>query len=147
MSADPRVGARRDAGDEPSPSIAPVGERWAVIVGVSRYADPGLNLKYAHRDAEQLYELVQTPEGGHFPASNIRYLVDEQATTSAVTRALRGFLLEAEPDSLVLLFLACHGGPDPRRPSGPLYLFTHDTDPKDVAGTALAMDEIDRSLR
>ncbi|MFN2506771.1 MAG: caspase family protein, partial [Acidimicrobiales bacterium] len=47
----------------------------------------------------------------------------------------------------VLLFLACHGGPDPRRPSGPLYLFTHDTDPKDVAGTALAMDEIDRSLR
>ena len=34
---------------------------------------------------------------------------------------------------------------DLRRPGGPLYLYTHDTDAADVAGTAVPMDEIYRS--
>jgi uncharacterized caspase-like protein len=71
--------------------------------------------------------------------------VDEQATTAALTRAVRGFLMKAQPEDLVLLYFACHGGPDPRRPGGPLYLLTHDTEPGDVAGTAFPMDEIDRT--
>lgn len=46
-----------------------------------------------------------------------------------------------------MLYFACHGGPDPRRPLGPLYLYTHDTDPTDVAGTGLPMEEIQLCLR
>jgi hypothetical protein len=33
----------------------PMGNRWAVIVGGSGYADARLSLRYAHRDAEKLY--------------------------------------------------------------------------------------------
>ena len=35
-------------------------DRWAVIVGVSKYQYPNLNLKYADRDAEELYKLLLT---------------------------------------------------------------------------------------
>ena len=112
-----------------------------------RVQDSDLDLKYACRDAEEVHALVCTPEGGNFPAGRTRLLVDDGATTRALTQALRGFLMAAMPQDLVLLYFACHGGPDPRRPAGPLYLYTHDTDPADVAGTGLPMDDIDRSLR
>ena len=139
----------RDAGDtyEAAPAVMAVGTRWAVLVGISRYQDSRLDLRYARRDAEELHTLLRTPEGGNFSAANIRLLVDEDATTAALTRALRGFLLDVLPEDLVLLYFACHGGADLRRPGGPLYLYTHDTDAADVAGTAVPMDEIDRSMR
>lgn len=39
-------------------------DRWAVIVGISRYADERLNLQFADRDADRLHELIRTPSGG-----------------------------------------------------------------------------------
>lgn len=38
--------------------------RWAVIVGISSYKEPTWNLKYARRDAEELYALLQLPQSG-----------------------------------------------------------------------------------
>ncbi len=146
----PTAAGTRDVGDDDSDSsrsfIAPVGDRWAVIVGISRYHTSPLDLRYARRDAEQLHALLQTPEGGNYRADRMRLLVDENATSAAITKALRSFLLQAMPEDLILLYFACHGGPDQRRASGPLYLYSHDTDPADVAGTAVPMDDIDRSL-
>ncbi|TQM61934.1 caspase domain-containing protein [Humibacillus xanthopallidus] len=127
-------------------SSFPVAGRWAVVVGVSEYKDPRLNLEFAANDARELAELISTPTGGGFPAERVRVLVDKDATTREVTRALRSFLTKPAPEDLVLIFLACHGGPDPRRP-GRLYLFTHDTEIDDIAGTAVPMDEIQASLR
>lgn len=139
---------RRDAGDDIEPPlVAAVGDRWAVVVGISTYQDAKLNLRWARRDADELCELLFTPEGGNFHPSRVRRLLDEQATTRELTRALRGFLMQAQAADLVLLYFACHGGPDPRRLDGPPYLYTYDTDPADVAGTGLPMYEIDRGLR
>jgi tetratricopeptide (TPR) repeat protein len=121
-------------------------KQWAILVGISKYKHEEWNLKYAHRDAEELYKLIQTASGGGFEANRIEKLINEEATTRNVTRALRGFLTQPAKEDLVLIYFACHGGPDPRRPKL-LYLLTHDTDPKDISGTALRMDEIERSLR
>lgn len=41
-------------------------DQWTVIVVVSGYQDARLNLKFAERDASQLYELLWTPAGGIF---------------------------------------------------------------------------------
>lgn len=123
-----------------------VGERWAIVVGVSRYEHASLNLRYAHRDAQAFYELIRSPFGGGFKEQNVQVLLDEQATTRKVTRALRSFLKKPDRDDLVVLFFACHGAPDPQRPDN-VYLLTHDVDPDDIAGTALPMREIDLSLR
>ena len=127
--------------------VPPAGSRWAVVIGVSEYQDPRLNLRYAAQDAEDLAALIRTPNGGAFPDENVLLLTDGQATSREVTRALRSFLTRPATEDLVLIYLACHGGPDPRRPTGPLYLLTHDTEYADIAGTAVPMDEIDGALR
>ncbi|GGK63314.1 caspase family protein [Ornithinimicrobium pekingense] len=120
--------------------------RWAILVGISNYADPRLNLRWANRDAQELYELIQTPAGGGFESERIQLLIDGEATTAAVTKALRSFLKKPAREDVVLLYFACHGTPDVDRPSI-TYLLTHDTDPDDVSGTALPMREIDLSLQ
>ncbi|MFB9958722.1 caspase family protein [Agromyces bracchium] len=119
---------------------------WAIVVGISAYRDEGLNLAWARRDAEKLAELIQTPSGGGFKPEHIRLLVDAQATTAAITSALRSFLQKPKPEDMVLLYFACHGSPDPVRPNV-TYLYTHDTDRKNVSGTALPMREINMSLQ
>jgi tetratricopeptide (TPR) repeat protein len=121
-------------------------DRWAIIVGISRYQYHGWNLKYAERDAAELYELLLTPNGGGFNKECICKLVNEEATTSKITQALRSFLKKPAREDLVLIYVACHGTPDFDRPDN-VYLLTHDTNPGDVAGTALPMREIDLALR
>ncbi|GLZ28018.1 hypothetical protein Lesp02_02080 [Lentzea sp. NBRC 105346] len=92
-----------------------LGNRWAVIVGISDYRDDNLTLKFAHQDAQALYDFLLTPAGGGFAAERVRLLVDGDATTHEVTRAIRVFLAATKPEDLVLLYFACHGAPDPGR--------------------------------
>jgi uncharacterized caspase-like protein len=119
--------------------------RWAVLVGVSSYQDPRLRLQYAHRDVSELWRLLQTSACGRFADDRAQVLIDEGATTAAVTRAIRSFLQQAQPDDLVLIYFSGHSAPDPARPRN-LYFLTHDTNPDDMAGTALPMREITKSL-
>ncbi|RPI25579.1 MAG: hypothetical protein EHM61_14030 [Acidobacteria bacterium] len=121
-------------------------DRWAIVVGISSYQHDSLCLRYAHRDANEFCDWLQTPSGGGFAADHIVKLIDQEATTSNITRALRSFLKRPAREDVVVVYFACHGGPDPDRP-GNIYLLTHDTDPGDIAGTALPMREIDLALR
>lgn len=127
-------------------SYATYVDRWAIVVGISKYKDERLNLKYADRDAEELVKVLESPSGGAFEKERIVKLVNEEATTANITRALRSFLKKPAKDDIVLIYFACHGAPDLDRP-GIVYLLTHDTDPKDISGTALPMREINLSLQ
>lgn len=120
-------------------------DRWAIVIGISKYQHKDWNLKYADCDAEDLYKLLLTPNGGSFATERICKLTNEYATTGNITRALRGFLKKPAREDLVLIYFACHGSPDPDRPEN-VYLLTYDTDPTDIAGTALPMEDIDRAL-
>lgn len=142
----PEVRERNVAPLPVEPRFSAQANRWAIIVGISKYRDARLNLAWANRDAEKLYELIQTPAGGGFEPERIELLIDKKATTAAVTKALRSFLKKPAREDVVLLYFACHGTPDLDRPNI-TYLLTHDTDPDDVSGTALPMREIDLSLR
>ena len=123
----------------------PFGDRWAVIVGISKYKHPELNLNFAHQDAEDLCDLIKTSRGGRFESDHVVELINDKATYSAVNGALRSFLKMPKPEDLVLIYFACHGAPDPDRPSN-VYLLTYDTDPNDISGTALPMEAIQDAL-
>ncbi|MEH2154049.1 caspase family protein [Nostoc sp.] len=127
-------------------SYATYVDRWAIIVGISKYKHESLNLKYADRDAEELANLLQTPSGGGFEANHIVKLINEDASTANITRALRSFLKKPAREDIVLIYFASHGAPDIDRPNI-VYLLTHDTDPRDISGTALPMREVDLSLK
>src|SRR5919198_1189126 len=87
-------------------SNSDVGNRWAIIIGISKYEHDILDLKYADRDAEQLYNLIRTPSGGGFETDHIVKLINEKATTANITRALRSFLKKPAKDDLVLIYFA-----------------------------------------
>ena len=112
---------------------------WALIVGISDYQhgarEPSWNLKFAHADANALYDYLTYPRCGGYPPHQIRKLINEQATYAAIRDGLYTFLRQAARDDFVIVFFACHGGPDRTRPDD-LYVFPYDTDPKRVAATA-----------
>jgi hypothetical protein len=77
-------------------SSTPVGDRWAIVVGISQYEDPTLNIKYADRDAQEFYKLIRTPWGGGFKEQNVQYVLNDAATIASVTAAFRGSSPEAQ---------------------------------------------------
>jgi uncharacterized caspase-like protein len=121
-------------------------DRWAIVIGISTYQDKNLNLKYADKDAQALYDLLLTASGGGFEKDHVKLLLNEEATTANITRSLRSFLKKPAKEDIVLIYLAGHGSPDIDRP-GVVYFLTHDVDRKDISGTALPMREIDLCLR
>lgn len=117
------------------------GERYAVIVGISKYLHAGSgfsNLRYADRDAHAFRDFLQSPAGGNFSQQNILALFNEDATAQNLRSALFTFLTKPLPQDLVVLYFAGHGAPDPND-SRNLYLLTYDTDPNDMGGTAFPM--------
>jgi WD40 repeat protein len=136
------------ASDAPqSPHVSGSGRRIALIVGISRYANPTINLQYAADDARSLYQLLTNPALGPaaFHPEDVRLLLDEKATTSAINTGLRDFLQKARENDFVLFFFAGHGAPDPNRLLD-LYLLAHDTDPDNIAGTGLLMEHVRDSI-
>ena len=125
------------------------GERWAVVIGVSEYADPTVPaLRYADDDARAFRDFLLSPAAGMggFKPENIRYLVNEQATYRGIRLAFRDFLKSATDDDVVFIFFAGHGAPDPERPQD-LYLLAHDTEPASIAGTGFPMGEVSEAIR
>jgi len=120
------------------------GEKYAVIVGISKYQNAGAgltNLKYADRDAKSFRDFLQSPAGGSFHSENILALFNEDATSQNVRSALFTFLTKPRPQDLVVMYFAGHGAPDPND-SRNLYLLTYDTQPENMGGTAFLMSEL-----
>jgi uncharacterized caspase-like protein len=119
------------------------GQRRALIVGISRYANTSINLKYASEDARSLYRALTNRDLGPaaFRPDDIMLLLDEDATVSAINTGLRDFLQKARENDFVLFYFAGHGAPDPNRLQD-LYLLAHDTDPNNIAGTGLLMSQV-----
>ncbi len=114
-------------------------QRWAVVVGVSDYANPGIpSLTYADKDAEAYANFLRTPQGGGYDNDHMRVLLNDKATFSNIRDALMDFLGNAIDIDLVMIYFAGHGAPDPGRPQN-LYLLAHDTDPNKLSTTAFPM--------
>jgi len=133
----------------PPADVAPMAspKRWILAVGISQYKDPAIDqLQYADRDAEALAEALSKSRAGSYAPERTMVLLNEAATTTAVTGALRSFLQKPDVDDTVILYLAGHGKSDPNRPDN-VYFLTHDSVLEDIPGTALPMREIESAVR
>jgi WD40 repeat protein len=121
-------------------------QRWAVVVGVSEYTNPGIpSLKYADKDAEALANFLRRPEGGGYDSEHMRVLLNKDATLANVRDALINFLNQAIDMDLVLIYFAGHGAPEATRPQN-IYLLTSDSDPTALGTTAFPMWDIQTVL-
>jgi Caspase domain len=112
---------------EGSPDVppGPPRDRYALIVGVGRFHDAGIqSLKYSAKDAADVYHYLVSPSGGNFPAATVVLLQDGSATRLAVVTALDRIKAKAGPDDLVFVYLSSHGTPPDK--FGGVHLVTYD---------------------
>lgn len=120
----------------PSSPSAVTGEKWAVVIGISDYRADGLDLRYAHRDAEAIRDFL-IGKGG-FRSDRVRLLTNQGATSQEIRTALSTFLAAAQPEDLALIFLAGHGVQDRVNPDN-FFFLVHDSEPGNLGGTAIPM--------
>jgi uncharacterized caspase-like protein/tetratricopeptide (TPR) repeat protein len=103
-------------------SAARAADKWALLVGVSKYQNSTLitSLNYPAADAKGMAEVLMDPQLGGLPKDHVRLLADAEATRANIIGAVDGFLKpNVKAGDQVIVFLAGHGvakgiGPDAR---------------------------------
>ena len=131
----------------------PVEQKWALVIGISKFADRNIpSLNYTAGDAQAFAALLSDPGVGKFPAANVHVLTDSQATTKGIREGLNWIARHAQPNDMVVIYLATHGSPRETDSVGGLnYIVTYDTEihstdhPDEDALYATALPMVDLS--
>ncbi|MBI5174377.1 MAG: caspase family protein [Candidatus Melainabacteria bacterium] len=126
---------------------APIEDKWAFVVGVSKFAKPGIDLKYSAKDARDLAGYLV--KEANFAPDHVKLLVDEQATKERVLAELGDKWLPrlAHPNDLVLIFISTHGSPSQADLEGLNYLVMHNTDPGSLYATGLPLSDLAAAVK
>src|SRR6185436_652983 len=129
-------------------AAAAASKTFALLIGVSKYQKLPQEqwLQFADADATLFEKHVLSARGGGLPAENVLRLTDEKATTAALRNAFQTFLKgRATKKDTVLILIAGHGTVESPG-SKKAFILTHDSDPQDLAGTALPMGEVQKLI-
>lgn len=132
----------KDVPPTPRAKAAPVPPRsYALVVGIAAYQNlsPQQNLHFSERDAESIYSILISPEGGSFRAENVHRLIGPKATLANLKHELEDWLPSVAKDGdRVLVYFAGHGFVV----DGRAYLAPYDIQLDRVAQTAYPMDSL-----
>lgn len=119
----------------------------ALVIGIGEGYCPSLQLpSLVRKDAEAVAQLLCDPKLCGYPPSQVRLLLDEQATKSNIVDALRELAATAKPDDTVVIFYSGHGGRKIDAPEYAGYLYPADYVPGDPDGTGLLAEELTELL-
>ncbi|HSO60226.1 MAG TPA: caspase family protein [Desulfobacterales bacterium] len=125
-----------------------IGQRWAVVIGVSEYEDSRIpGLRYAARDAQSVYDWLVSPNGGRFAPARVNLLLDRNAANENIKDALFNWLKQAIEEDLVVIFFAGHGSPESPDALHNLYLLPYNTRYSNIAVTGFPMWDIETALK
>ena len=136
MLSTPASRGFEDAGTEtavpaaPPVKPGPVQQKWALVVGIGHFTDTQIpQLNYTDADANAFAAALKDPAIGGFPADNVHVLTDDQATTKNIKEELNWIARHAQPNDLVVIYVATHGTPRTIDSAGGAnYLITYDTE-------------------
>jgi tetratricopeptide (TPR) repeat protein len=123
------------------PTAPAIPRGYALVIGIAAYKNlpPKLQLHYPERDAEAIYSVLISPEGGNFRAENVHRLIGAQATLAAVRRELEEWLPgAAKENDRVVIYFAGHGFVYGGKP----YLAPYDFETDRVAASGYPMDSL-----
>ncbi len=141
----PATQRSRDLVFEADAPPATVPRGYAVVVGIANYEklDASQQLQFPESDADAIYRVLISKEGGAFPAENVRFLKGREATLANVKSALEEWLPSvAQPADRVVVYFAGHGFVE----NDHGYLAPWDVDPQHLAETAYPMDTLGEVL-
>lgn len=121
---------------------APITDKWALVVGIGKFKNSSLDLKFPSKDAKDFKEYLV--KEANFAPDHVHLLTDEAATKEKILSEFGDKWLPrvARPDDLVLLYFSTHGSPSALDVRGVNYLVAYDTDPESLFSTGLAMREL-----
>lgn len=120
------------------------GDLYFLAFGVSTYKNPDLNLKYAHKDVQDLEKMFMKMKGGYGNVYNKTY-TDKAVTVKNIQNA-KSFLNKAKIDDTFILFISGHGLHDTDTEATYYYL-TYDTDIRNLKKTAANFELIEDILQ
>jgi caspase domain-containing protein len=129
---------------------AGVAQKWALVVGVSNFRDPHLNLKYTGKDAISMAALLKDPALGRFAPDHVKLIQDSEATTINVKAGINWLARQAGENDLVVIYIATHGTARDQDTAGVNYMVTFDTDVKSQDGlfsTSISLEDVSLAIR
>src|ERR1700747_1443026 len=112
---------------------------YALVVGIANYQNlaAAQQLQFPERDADAIYSILISTEGGNFRAENVHKLVGPKATLARLRYELEEWLPSVtKDDDRVLISFAGHGFVY----GGKAYLAPYDIDLKNITATGYGMD-------
>jgi TonB family protein len=123
-------------------------DKWALLIGVSRYQDKMIApMKVARNNVMLMSETLSNGGVGHFPPGHISYLLGANATHSMIHAAFFGSALahRALPSDLILIYIC--GRTMQIDKDGDICLCTYDTIASEPQSSAINLKELLSSLR
>ena len=131
--------------DAPAVQQAAIPRGYALVVGIASYRNlpAPAQLKFPERDAESIYSILISPEGGNFRAENVHRLIGARATLAGLKHEIENWLPSVtKNDDRVLIYFAGHGFVY----RGQAYLAPYDIDPNNIASTGYPMEALGRAI-
>jgi hypothetical protein len=122
----------------------------ALIVGIANYKKINALPPIVLKDAQDIYDLLVSPQHCGYVPDNVQLLLDNQATKDAIRQVLETLAQKSNPDSSVLLYISSHGGQVEFGPHAGEYLLPVDADctsGASLAQTAIAGSDFTDALR
>ena len=125
----------------------PIKDKWALVIGISKFADGKINLRYPAKDATDFYNFL-TSAGG-FRKDHTRLLINERATRANILATIgdRWLPRMAHPDDLVVVYISSHGSPADMDVGGVNYIVAYDTDTESLYATGIPLQDLMRIIK
>lgn len=125
----------------------PIKDKWALVIGISEFQDPSINLKFAAKDARDFANFLV--KEGKFAPDHVRLLINKNATRESILAEIGDKWLPrvANPDDLVLIFVSSHGSPSKVDLNGVNYLVAYNTDKNSLYATGVPMQDMMRIIK
>jgi len=125
-----------------------VREKWALVVGITHFKNPAMDLRFASKDATDFAAMLTDPNIGRFrnDPQHVKLLTDEKATVEGIRTAINEIARDSRKEDLVVMYFSSHGtsaGSDIAADEGKSgYIVTYNTEPQNLYATAFPMDEL-----
>jgi hypothetical protein len=144
LVASPKVTPAQPGTSKLPPLPSRVRDKWAVVVGISKFQDPSLNLKYPAKDAMDFAAALKDKKIGNFNPEHVRTLTNELATRENIINALDDIAKnKATEEDLVVVFLSTHGSPGEIDIEKKGYFVAYDTKIDNLLSSAIKMEDFE----
>ncbi|MCX7725044.1 MAG: caspase family protein [Thermodesulfovibrio sp.] len=116
---------------------------YILAIGISKYKDESLRLRFAHKDAEDFVRIMKTQKGKLYEDVIVKLLTDEKATKDEILDGLEWLQRETTSKDIAMLFIAGHGVNDN---AGIYYFLPQNADIDKLKRTGIAFSEIKNTV-